>query len=264
MNKTFESGFEDVLQSAKATKESATAIGKIAARLENSAKKGEINVIRREMAALDASLATLRQRVANAKESWPYRQDEEEDYLRSNYLFELRQVASQEEGLDTHLQDERLIAHPSVVRVIPSSRAVRVDKKQVSTVRPSYLAQILVKNQNRPPRSNSSMFLEALYDVYRLAADGQKPAEQQASNDRRGPTLPLTRIYQAMTALPGVRRDYDRTEFARGLHNLELDGVRRTRSGAEVFFPSTRQGGFSFVNRDGRTITYSAIQFSEV
>ena len=205
----------------------------------------------------------MRQQIANARESWPFRSDEEEDYLRSSYLAELQEVAFQKEGLETHQQDERLIAHPAIVRVLAPNRAVRIDKRQVSTVRPSYLAQLLVKNQKRQPRFNSAAFLEALYSVYKLAAGSQRTPQQGRAISGRSPTLPLSQIYQALTALPGSSREYDRTEFARDLHNLELNGVKRTRSGAEVFFPSTRQGGFSFVNRDGRTITYSAIEFSE-
>ena len=263
MTKSFEAGFDAVERSAKSTKESASGIGKIATRLEYAARKGEINAMRRELASLETSLGALRQQIANARESWPFRSDEEEDYLRSSYLSELREVASQKEGLETHQQDERLIAHPSIVRVLAPNRAVRVDKRQVSMVRPSYLAQLLVKNQKRQPRFNSTAFLEALYSVYKLVAGLQRSPQQGGVNGGRGPTLPLAQIYQALTSLPGTSREYDRTEFARDLHNLELNGSKRTRSGAEVFFPSTRQGGFSFVNRDGRTITYSTIQFSE-
>ena len=263
MTNSFESSFDAVERSAKSTKESATGIGRIAARLENAAKKGEINAIRREVATLEASLNALRQQVANAKESWPFRPDEEEEYFRNNYLPELRDVASEKEGLETHLQDERLIAHPAIVRALAPNRAVRIDKRQVSTVRPSYLAQLLVKNQKRQPRFNSAAFLESLYNAYKLAADLQRNPNQHGLTVGRGPTLPLSQIYQALTLLPGSSREYDRTEFARDLHNLELNGVKRTRSGAEVFFHSTRQGGFQFVNPDGRVITYSAIQFAE-
>ena len=260
--KGFEMGFAAVERAAQSTKEAASEIGKIATRLENAAKKGEINAMRRELAALEISFGALRQQATNSQEAWPFQPNEEENYLLSGYLSELCQVASEKEQLETHEQDGRLIAHPSIVRTLASTRAVRVDKKQLSTIRPSYLAQLLVKNQKKPARFNTAAFLEALYDDYKLVARVQSGSSQLMSNGGRGPAVPLNRIYEALTSLPGVRRDYDRTEFARDLYNLELSELR-TKSGAKVLFPSTRQGGFQFVDHDGRIITYGAIQFSE-
>ena len=260
---SFESGFDIVERTAKSTKESASQIGKIATRLEKAAKRGEINAMRRELAALDSSLAALRQQAANAQEAWPFQSEEESNYLLDGYMSELHQVASEKELLKTHLQDGRLIAHPSIVRPLPSNRAVSVDKRQVSTIRPSYLAQLLVKNQKKPARFKTDEFLEALYETYKLVARVQSGSARPSLASGRGPTVQLNRIYQSLTSLPGVRRDYDRTEFARDLYNLELSGSR-TRSGAQVFFPSARQGGFQFVNPDGLVIVYSTIQFSEI
>ena len=135
--KSFEAGFDSVERTAKSTKESASQIGKIATRLEKAAQKGEINAMHRELAALDASLGALRQQAANAQGAWPFQPEEEANYLLNGYLSELDQVASKKDLLKTHLQDGRLIAHPSIVRTLPPSRAVRVDKRQVSTIRPS-------------------------------------------------------------------------------------------------------------------------------
>ena len=245
--KSFEAGFDSVERTAKSTKESASQIGKIATRLEKAAQKGEINAMHRELAALDSSLGALRQQAANAQEAWPFQPEEEANYLLNGYLSELDQVASKKDLLKTHLQDGRLIAHPSIVRTLPPNRAVRVDKRQVSTIRPSYLAQVLAKNQKKPARFNSAAFLEALYDDYKLVARLQSGSPQRILSDGRGPTVPLRRIYQALTSLPGISRDYDSTEFARDLYNLDRSGLR-TRSGAEVFFHSTRQGGFQFID----------------
>ena len=258
--KSFEAGFDSVERAAKSTKESASQIGKIATRLENAAKKGEINAMRRELAALEQSLGVLRQQATNAQEAWPFQPEEEEKYLLNSYLSELRQVASEKELLETHEQDGRLIAHPFIVRTLASTHAVRVDKKQISTIRPSYLAKLLAKGQKKPAL-NTAAFLAALYDDYKLVARSESSSPQPTSGSGRGLAVPLSRIYQALTSLPGVSRDYDRTDFARDLYNLDLSGLR-TKSGAEVFFPSTRQGGFQFVDPEGRVITYFAIQFS--
>ena len=86
-------------------------------------------------------------------------------YLKTQYAAELRQTA-QEKGLDIYERDGRLIAPPSMVRVLPGELAVRIDRKQTSTIRPSYLAELLLENQKKPVRYQSGAFLEAIYNVY--------------------------------------------------------------------------------------------------
>ena len=79
--------------------------------------------------------------------------------------------------------------------------------------------------------------------------------------------MPLARIYEIFTSLPGSSREYDKTEFARSLYFLESNGPSHTKSGARVTFPSSTgtrsaSGTFPFVGPDGQVITYYGIQFS--
>ena len=80
--------------------------------------------------------------------------------------------------------------------------------------------------------------------------------------------MPLDRIYRLLTSLPGINREYDRTDFARDLYNLDSSGLRRTRSGASVSFPASTgtrrpRGLFSFVGPDGRDVEYYGVRFTE-
>ena len=227
--------------------------------LEKAAKTGSINAVRKAQADLNVALSTLRQEVANAIESWPFQPDAEEAYLREHFAEELRQVAASH-GLDIHEQDDRLIAHPSIVRVLPSNRAIRIDKKQVSTIRPSHLASLLAANQKKPARFNTRSFLESVHSAYR-ALIGEQSA-RSLIGETRGPTVPLTKIYEMFTIPPGSSREYSKTDFARDLYRLDIEGPKETRRGEQVYFHSGRQSTISFVGTDGHIITYHGIEFA--
>ncbi|MCY3953655.1 MAG: hypothetical protein OXG69_14095, partial [bacterium] len=82
-----------------------------------------------------------------------------------------------------------------------------------------------------------------------------------------GPVIPLERIYKLLVSLPGSRRDYTRTDFARDIYQLETAGVTATKSGARVSVPASTgtrgpKGLFTFVGPDGREVKYYAIRFA--
>ena len=184
--------------------------------------------------------------------------------MRDGYADELRGVAA-EQGVSVFERDGRLFASPSIVRVIPIDRAVRIDKKKVSTIRPSHLADLLLENQKRPVRSQSGPFLESLFNVYsEITREGSSGRLVQVD----GRVVPLERVYNLLTSLPGIRREYDRTDFARDLYLLEKSGLKRTRAGTVVSFPAatgtkSNQGLFTFVGPDGQDVLYYGIRFAE-
>ena len=258
MTTSFEQACQDTETAAAATLKSATELAKLARALQKAAKEGNVGAIKREAFRLDGALDTLRQEVANAVATWPFEDGGETTYLREHYAVELRSVAT-EKGLAIYERDGSLISYPSIVRISPGDHAIRIDKKKVSTLRPSYLAELLVNNQKKQPRFRSDMFLESLYKVYRQFAE--------PSGLLKEPVMPLARIYEIFTSLPGSSREYDKTEFARSLYFLESNGPTHTRSGARVSFPSSTgtrsaRGTFPFVGPDGQVVTYYGMQFS--
>ena len=257
--KEFEQGFADTESAAVSTARSAGDVAKSARALERAAKTGNINAVRKAQSDLTAALRTLSQEVQTAAGAWPFQPDEEEVYLKEHFATELRQVAATQ-GLDIHERDERLIAHPSILQVIPAGRAVRIDRRQVSAIRPRHLVSLLLANQKKQPRFNSRIFLEALYTAYKIRAAGQfmgAPASGPA------PAVPLSAIYEAFTVMPGSGREYSRTDFARDLYRLDTNGPKETRSGAHLHFHGGRQSNIAFVAADGRLVTYHNVAFSE-
>ena len=253
-------------KSAASTVKSAADLTRLARALEKAAKDGNIAAAKRARQGMNAALNALSQEVANSVESWPFTEDEEQQYLGESYAQELRDFAAGR-GLEIYERDGRMIAHPSVVRVLPGSRAVRIDRKQVSTIRPSRLTDILLANQRKPARFPAARFLESLYGVYAEITREEGP--NRMNTGRQGRVVELERVYRLFTSLPGSDREYDRTDFTRDLYLLDRDGPKTTRRNQQVSFPASSgtrgsRGVFSFVAPDGQVVTYYGIRFSEV
>lgn len=256
----FEQAFGDVEQAAASTIASAQGLVSLARKMQKAAREGHVAGVKRTRGELDAALGELQGAVAAAVESWPLAEDEEQRYLEDGYAEELC-AAAEQQGLNVYERDGKLISYPSIVRILPGDRAVRVDGKKVAALRPSRLAGLLLKNQTKPGRFRPDRFLEALYTVY---AEIVRHDAQGAAGD--GPVVPLTRVYKLLTSLPGATREYDRTDFARDLYILEAEGPRRTRKGAAVDFPAStgtrRSGFFTFVGPDGQEARYYGVSFT--
>ena len=262
---SFERAFCDTESAADSTIQSAGELTKLARQLKKAAKDGNITAIKRNQEKLRDALEVLNQRATSAEQSWQFSDQEEDEYLRNGYAAELRRAAS-EQGLEIHERDGRMISHPSIVSILPGGRAVRIDKKKVSTIRPSHLVSILIHNQKKPGRFPAARFLEAVYAVYRdlvnLESSGQHMERVW------WPVVPLGSIYKMFTSLPGASRDYTAMDFARDIYQVETSGLTKTKSGATVSFPAatgTRSGRgvLSFVGPEGQEIKYYGVRFVE-
>ena len=254
-----EQAFDDVEQAAASTLDTAAGLIKRARSLQKAAREGNVARLKRARTDLDGSLGALMQAVATAVESWAFADEEQEErYLDERYSGEFRSVAA-ERGLEIHERDGRLISHPSIVRLLPRDRAVRIDGRKVSTIRPSYLADLLLKNQKKGSRHRSDAFLESLYAVYADIVQGESTGRLMADDWQR--VVPLARIYKLLTSLPGAGRDYDRTDFARDLYRVQANGPTRTRKGATVSFPAS--SGTRQAKRDGQDVVYYGIRFTK-
>ncbi len=261
---SFEQAFSDTERAAESVSESVRRVGTEARALARAAKTGNLSAIRRARAGLDDALNALQQNAVNASH-WPFHEEEEEQYMADRYAEELRHAA-EEQGLDMYERDGNLISYPSIVRIIPRERAVRIDRKKVSTIRPSHLASVLMANQNKSSAFSSARFLESLYNVYSDIV-GNESSDRMVRDGGR--VVQLARIYRLLTSLPGANREYDRSDFARDLYLIDSNGPKLTRRGAVVSFPSstgTRRRSidlFSFIGPDGQSVEYYGIRFTE-
>ena len=263
----FEQAFADTQEAATATIKSAAELGRLAKQLEKAAKEGNIAAIRRAQSRFDAALEDLGRTVAGAAKAWPFGEEQEQQYLRDGYAAELHDIA-QERGLNIYERDGRLIASPSIVRVLPGDRAVRIDRKRISTIRPSVLISLLLDNQKKPGTYKSETFLESLCKVYSELM--KEDPTGRLVRGAPGRVAPLSRIYSLFTSLPGSDREYTRTDFARDLYLLDTSGVTTTRAGAKVSFHASTgtrspkpQDIFVFVDPNGESVHYYGLRFTE-
>ncbi len=259
----FEQACNIVEENAEETRKSATRVVSQARALVKAAQTGNITAINRTMEKLKDILMELQEKVS-VTDYWPYSEEEELELFTTRFQDELKAAAIEKE-LTLFERDGILISYPSIVRILPSDKAVRIDRKKVSTVRPSHLVDLLLANQNKKSGFKSSQFIESLYAIYSdIVGKGQKDLLTD-----NGEVVLLARIYKLMTALPGASREYDRSDFARDLYILDSDGPYQTRKGNKVSFPSStgarRRSSdlFSFVGPEGKAVEYYGIRFSQ-
>lgn len=254
----FEQGFLDAERAALAVERAAKDAAKVAKQMEKAAQDGDIRKLRRAAASVAAAADTVKQEAANARAAWPFSEDQEQEHLERGYAGEFLSVA-RDIGLTVHERDDRLVAFPSILQILPAERAIKIDRKKTSSLRPSRLAHLLLDNQKKGPRSRSEHFLESLYAAYKMLV----------RKEDAGIAIKLSNVYDAFTLQPGAGSEYGKSEFARDVFMLDRSGLTKTRSGAAVSLPaSTSAKGaerdrIPFVAPDGERVTYYGLQFTE-
>ena len=263
---TFEEGFSAAENSADSVLNALNEATGLARQLRKASQDGNIAAIRRLTERLETSANVIGQAVSNAVRAWPFPEEEERSYLEQEYSAELRREGGKR-GVQIFERDGRLIAHPLVVRVLPGERAVRIDRRQTSTIRPSKIVADLEKLQKSPARFRPQPFLESLYQAYLELS--QTDTADRLKLGGAGQVVRLDRIYNLFTGLPGSRREYSLLDFARDLYTLQESGVRDVRAGARVSFPASTgtrsaRGAISFVGPSGEPVLFYGIQFTGV
>ncbi len=226
----------DATNTLKAAK---TLVG-VLRKLESAAREGRLRDIRVSIEGAEKALGTLAQQFANAKDGWRF---EEEPYLADGRYSKELMAAGEKVGLKLFERDERLYCYPALLRVSGMDRAVFIDKKRETRIRPGVLVGILRDVQKRPARLRPEAFLPVLFDAYeKIGAMRQKEFFESP--------IPLLDIYDLLTPLPGHSRDYPRQDFARDIYLLHKSGFHTTK-GATISFPSS-----TGTKTPSRTLTY--------
>lgn len=212
---------------AEAALGAATALAAQLRKVKAGAAVGNLRDLVKALDVLEQRVGEVRQRAEQLVAGWRF---DEREYLQSGaFTAELRAVG-ETRGLAMVEQDGRLLAYPSVIRLLPAEAAVEVDRKRERRIRPSVLVERLRAAQERAPRLKAEPFLEALLTVYDLLLkrDGKES----------GGTVRLVDVYELLTPLPGQGKDYSLQEFTRDVYALDRGGVRETRDGRKVRFPA--------------------------
>ena len=263
---SFEEGFSAAERAAESVLTALNEAAAVARRLRKASQDGNIAAVRRESERLEPVVNLIRQEVSNATTAWPFTAEEERQYLEEGYSSEL-QAEARKRGVQMFERDGRLIAHPLVVRALPGERAVRIDRRQSSNIRPSKLVTDLERLQTRPSRFRPQQFLDSLYHAYLELAE--RDTSDRLKLGGVGQVIRLDRMYNLFTGLPGSKRDYSLVEFAQDLYALQESGIRDVRAGSRVSFPASSgtrnpRGTISFIGPSGETVLFYGIQFTGV
>jgi hypothetical protein len=233
-------------------------------RVRAAAQTGSLRDLRPALRTAESAVDALAEATGTVKAAWDV--DEERFFEDGAFARELLAAAASRQ-LKMYEQDDRLYVYPAIVQIIPSERAVLIDRRRERRLRPSFLAGHLQELQDRPARFKPEAFLEALFDAYRIALDRLKARRGDAIvGEGEGTTVRLVDVYDLLTLLPGQAREYSRLEFGRDVYLLEQSEVKATRQGHHVSFPSstgTRRasGTIRVVTQDGRERLYYGIAF---
>ena len=261
---TFEEGFATAESAADSVLKALNEAASIARQLRKASQDGNIAAVRRQSERLDGAVNLIRQEVANASTAWPFTAEDERRYLEEGYGREL-QAEAEKRGLQVFERDGRLIAHPSMVRVLPGERAVRIDRRQSSAVRPSRVVADWQSYRTIHPGFARSLSWKPCTEAYLALA--QSDTADRLKLGQVGQVIRLESMYKLFTGLPGSSRDYSQLDFARDLYALRQSGVREVRSGAKVSFPASTgtrsaRGAISFIGPSGETVLFYGIQFT--
>ncbi len=255
--RTLEQALSRTEADANAAIQAAATVTSALRRVRKAAKTGDTKTLAASLEVVGVAQTRLGEQIANSKEGWDF---DVETYMGDGlYLRELLE-AGRKGGLEIHESDGRLFSYPSVVRLSPKERAVYVNRKRDFNIRPSALMSRLKREQQNPPAFRPQSFLESLYKAYRtLAVAG-------GASQNLSPEIPLLRVYELFTLLPGQSNDYGKQDFVRDVYRLHVSGVAQTRDGATMLFPSgtwtkSPRQRLPIVTETGEMRIYTSIRF---
>lgn len=252
----FDQQCRGVEQACKALGDTLKAVTRAERALAKAAAEGDIARIRAASEQLTNLAPALRDAAQSAATAWHWSDADIDQYLEREYEHDLVSAAAAQ-GVRVDRLDDRLSAYPVLLRIVPAQRAVRLDTKRHTAIRPSVIATRLAALRNAKPKLNPERFLATLFDAYRKIV-----------GDEIGRGTTLIEIYSLLTLHPEMRKQYDKNEFTRDIHLLDASGVTLTKQGYELSLPAatatkSSSGNLTIVGADGSAHTYYGIRFRE-
>lgn len=145
---SFEQACVEAKRLADAAVQANTKLLQASKELAKAADDGDIAKLHKASDKLASAMVAARQDVSNATTCWPLSAEDEERLLRERFEDELIALAASEH-LTIRRHEQRLVVFPSVIRVLPAQRAVQIDRKKVTALRPSKLVRTLKAERPR-------------------------------------------------------------------------------------------------------------------
>ena len=203
-------------QAATSAMHAAKQLARVAALMITASRDGDAGTLRKSTEQVRRAAAEIVTTAQLAVSAWNYSDDTLTTYLSNAYQSELVEAGAVE-NVRIDVLDNRLAAFPVVIQLLPSQRAVRLDGKRTTLLRPKRLVEQIRRRQQvggvKPDR-----FIEVLFSAY-------KRLDQNLG-------VQLIDIYELLTPLPEVRSSYSPADFARDIYILEQSNTTKTKSRA--------------------------------
>jgi hypothetical protein len=250
----FEAACQETERTAAALAEAMRAAERAAVALRKAARVGDHGRIQAALAQVHRLHAGLEAVARRATGAWPFDDLQLAAYLEHDYESDLVQAA-REAGVEIRRLDDRLVAFPAVIRVLPGARAVSVDRKRSTALRPTHVVDA-IQARRRAAGAKPAQFIEILYRSYQRAASTTDVGAR------------LVDLHELLTLHPETRKAYSLAEFTRDVFALDSSGVRETRAGARISFVAStgaKAGRGVLVAFDERGIPkhYFGVRFEE-
>jgi len=250
-------------QLAAASKAAKLALSELK-KAQSGAKVGQLRDLSRSLAEGRNAAKRFLEEMASADSSWKF--EVEPYFAEGGYLKELLQEAERA-GLKLFERDGRLYCFPMLLTLSAKDMAVMVDRKPERRLRPRELVRVLLARQKRPQRFNEQKLLDTLFDAY-CWLDRRVLRDWTPEVRGNGPVVPLIKIYELLTLLPGSEREYPKEEFARDIHLLDRQPDLRTKDGRRFALPAatgTKVAGqrLTVVDQQGVEKIYVGIRFDK-
>jgi hypothetical protein len=251
--KSLEEHFADVERAASSIEKLGSAVVDNAKQLRKAAISGDLADLKKWIQRTSSAMTSMSPTLL--RNAWPLSDSEEEVLLEQHYPSELLALLRQS-GIPAFVHGGEVMAFPFVLRIVGKDRAIRINGKKSSVLRPSAVRELL--ERNRRPKYSNDRILETLYSAYRIVT----------SDTGTSRAVTLRRIYEALTLLPGSETDYTDAQFVRDIYSIDREGPRQTKSGAHVSLVGStgtknKRDVFAFIGPEGELVEYFGIQFSE-
>jgi hypothetical protein len=227
-------------------------------RIRKALAVGDMLVVRRVLAEIQGRLSTLESQHAELINALTF--DEAAYLVSPAYLDELVEAASAV-GVRTVRTENGIQSFPISVIVQGRRTCVLLGKRRETRLRPSIVAQELLRLRNSASEMDERTFIEVLYSAYRVLA----PQENSYPSGAGG-VVPLMQVHSMLTLLPRVAKDYSIQEFAVDIYRLDRSGVQHTSDGSAIALPASTgtrnsSGILSVVAESGEEVRYYGVSF---
>ncbi len=181
---------------------------------------------------MDKAIASLKEALENEAAALEEVQEVLDGFDRAEYIsggqFEKQLIKEcRAQGIDVHNIGKLVYEmFPNKVTINEETQDVTIDKKKLSSLRPSAVANVIRTTQDKMEKAsfNESKFLGELQNAYDLVILKKKKKDDQAP-------VALTDVYKMLVPMGRLKKEYDIQSFAFDIARLYRSGLKEASDG---------------------------------